>query len=77
MTLSEVLRTGRQHDPDGVMVVMSRQACEEAAAKIETLEASLQRIADYCGNRGAALQSARHMALAALGPSQADRGEKR
>jgi hypothetical protein len=38
-TLSEILRLGRQHDPDGVEVVMSRQACEEAADQVETLAA--------------------------------------
>ena len=38
MTLSEVLRKGRQFDPDGEEVVMSRQACEEAANLIEILE---------------------------------------
>lgn len=42
-TLSEILRLGRQHDPDGVEVVMSRQACEEAAHQIETLAAYQQR----------------------------------
>jgi hypothetical protein len=31
----EALRNGRQADPDGVMVTVSRQACEEAAAALE------------------------------------------
>lgn len=42
-TLSEILRLGRQHDPDGVEVVMSRQACEEAADQVETLSAYKER----------------------------------
>ena len=35
MTLSEVLRTGRPYDPEGQEVVMSRQACENAAVLLE------------------------------------------
>jgi len=35
MTLSDVLRKGRQADPEGVEVIMSRQACEEAADLLE------------------------------------------
>jgi hypothetical protein len=42
-TLPEILRLGRQHDPDGVEVVMSRQACEEAADQLETLDAYKER----------------------------------
>jgi hypothetical protein len=42
-TLSEILRLGRQHDPDGVEVVMSRQACEEAADQVESLVAYKDR----------------------------------
>jgi hypothetical protein len=41
-TLSEILRLGRQYDPDGVEVVMSRQACEEAANHIEVLEGMIE-----------------------------------
>jgi len=33
----EALRSGTQADEDGVMVVVSRQACEEAADEIEKL----------------------------------------
>jgi hypothetical protein len=35
MTLSEVLRTGRPYDPEGEEVIMSRQACENAAVLLE------------------------------------------
>lgn len=38
MTLAEVLRRGRQADPDGVMVIVSREACEKAADKIERMQ---------------------------------------
>lgn len=41
--LSEALRGGRQCDMDGTSVIVSRQACVEAADKLEELE---QRIAD-------------------------------
>ena len=37
MTLIEVLRSGRQCDNDGVEIIMSRQACLEAADEIERL----------------------------------------
>lgn len=37
MTLTEVLRGGRQCDNDGVEIIMSRQACLEAADEIEKL----------------------------------------
>lgn len=43
MTLSEVLRGGRQCDEDGTEIIMSRQACVEAADRLESLEASLKR----------------------------------
>lgn len=39
MTLVQVLRSGRQADPDGVEVRISRQAVEEAAQAIEHLDA--------------------------------------
>lgn len=38
MTLSEVLRASRQYDPDGVLVITSRQACEVAAERLELFE---------------------------------------
>lgn len=41
--LSEALRGGRQCDRDGTSVIVSRQACVEAADKLEELE---QRITD-------------------------------
>jgi hypothetical protein len=34
-TIVEVLRSGKQADADGVMVQISRQACEEAADMLE------------------------------------------
>jgi superfamily II RNA helicase len=46
-TLSEILRLGRQYDPAGVEVVMSRQACEEAADRIEKLEAYLNEATEH------------------------------
>jgi hypothetical protein len=39
--LVAALRSYRQACPDGVMVYVSRQACEEGASKIETLSTSL------------------------------------
>jgi hypothetical protein len=35
--LVEALRSGKQAHEDGVMVIVSRQVCEEAAAEIERL----------------------------------------
>ena len=37
--LCKALRSYRQADADGVMVLVSRQACDEAAAEIERLRA--------------------------------------
>jgi hypothetical protein len=42
MTLVQVLRSGRQADPDGVEVRISRQAVEEAANEIDDLRAQLR-----------------------------------
>jgi hypothetical protein len=55
MTLIEVLRGGRQCDNDGVEIIMSRQACLEAADEIE----KLHRIGEaliYANDRGQGLQ---------------------
>lgn len=41
MELTEVLRGGRQCDMDGVEIIMSRQACVEAADEIERLRSAL------------------------------------
>ena len=41
MQLTEVLRGGRQCDEDGVEIIMSRQACHEAADEIERLRGLL------------------------------------
>lgn len=49
MTLSDALRSYRQHDPDGVMVVVSRQACEEGAQRIEALEKENSGLRAQCG----------------------------
>lgn len=38
MELTDVLRGGRQCDEDGVEIIMSRQACLEAADEIERLQ---------------------------------------
>jgi len=38
MQLTEVLRGGRQCDEDGTEIIMSRQACHEAANEIERLQ---------------------------------------
>lgn len=44
MKLTDVLRGGRQCDEDGVEIIMSRQACCEAAERIEALEAALAEL---------------------------------
>lgn len=49
MTLIEALRTAQQHDPDGVMMVVSRQACEEGAQRIEALEKENSDLRAQCG----------------------------
>ena len=44
--LPERLRAYQQADADGVMVTVSRQACDEAADEIERLQSSLARHVD-------------------------------
>jgi hypothetical protein len=44
MDLPTALRSYQQADDDGVMVLVSRQACEEAAAEIERLEEKLRTV---------------------------------
>lgn len=44
MSLTEHLRNGQQCDEDGVMCIVSRQACHEAAGKIEALETHLRDV---------------------------------
>lgn len=50
--LVNALRSGQQADADGVMVKVSRQACEEGATAIEELtrqrDAAIQHIAEWC-----------------------------
>ena len=46
MTLSDVLRGGRQCDEDGVEIIMSRQACCEAADTIDRLTADCEKLAN-------------------------------
>ena len=46
--LSHVLRKGRQADPDGVEVIMSRQACEEAADLLDRATFLERRLAAVC-----------------------------
>ena len=52
MRWSKTLRAGRQADADGVMVIVSRQACEEAADRIAALTAEVDEdnaeIASLC-----------------------------
>lgn len=42
--LTEALRNGQQADEDGVMCVVSRQACHEAADRIDRLERIVNEI---------------------------------
>ena len=51
MQLTEVLRGGRQCDEDGAEIIMSRQACHEAANEIERLNLELQQ-RDKCSFMG-------------------------
>lgn len=44
MQLTEVLRGGRQCDEDGVEIIMSRQACHEAADQIVRLRSALTEL---------------------------------
>lgn len=62
LTLVEVLRSGRQGDPDGVEVRISRQAVEEAASEIERLSQRCKEHEQFrhqhrdCDRMGVALQ---------------------
>jgi len=49
------LRNGHQCDEDGVMCIVSRQACHEAADEIEELRAVLRGIVDLGGTMGSTL----------------------
>ena len=51
MQLTEVLRGGRQCDEDGTEIIMSRQACHEAANEIERMNLELQK-RDKCSYMG-------------------------
>lgn len=61
-TLPDVLRSGRQADPDGVEVRISRQAVEEAASEIERLSQRCKEHEQFrhqhrdCDRMGVALQ---------------------
>lgn len=44
MQLTEVLRGGRQCDEDGTEIIMSRQACHEAADQIVRLRSALTEL---------------------------------
>lgn len=46
MELTDVLRSGRQCDEDGVEIIMSRQACCEAADELDRLRALTQQQAE-------------------------------
>ncbi len=52
MNLVEALRSYKQADEDGVMVVVSREACDDGAATIEALtiqrDVAINHIADWC-----------------------------
>ena len=43
----EALRNGQQCDEDGVMCIVSRQACNEAADEIERLRGLLSQAVDW------------------------------
>ncbi len=58
MQLTDVLRGGRQCDEDGTEIIMSRQACCEAADEIERLRADLEDKADIVSK---ALRRAWHL----------------
>jgi len=45
-TLVDVLRNGTQLDSDGVMVRVSRQACEEGADMIDAMAQVLREVAE-------------------------------
>jgi hypothetical protein len=49
--------------------------CEQLEAERDALRAALERIANYCGNRGAALPSVAHMAREALRGNENGCGE--
>lgn len=51
MELTQVLRGGRQCDEDGTQIIMSRQACHEAANEIERLNLELKK-RDKCSFMG-------------------------
>lgn len=42
MTFLDALKNYQQADADGVMVLVSRQACDEAAAEIERLRKEIE-----------------------------------
>ena len=44
MELTQVLRGGRQCDEDGTEIIMSRQACHEAADQIVRLRSALAEL---------------------------------
>jgi hypothetical protein len=44
MQLTEVLRGGRQCDEDGTEIIMSRQACHEAADQLVRLRSALAEL---------------------------------
>lgn len=44
MTLIEAIKSYQQADADGVMVLVSRQACDEAAAELSRYEAGIRQI---------------------------------
>lgn len=43
-TLAEILRTYQQADEEGIMVLISRQACDEAADEIVRLTTELEKV---------------------------------
>jgi hypothetical protein len=61
--LIEALKSGTQCDTDGVMCIVSRQACHEAADRIERLESKIERLrsivlSDHTNNEKVAYISA-------------------
>lgn len=69
MTLTEVLRGGRQCDEDGTEIIMSREACWRAAEEIEKLH-KIGEALIYADERGQGLpwQEAVRELSKALGP---------
>ncbi len=67
LSLPKVLRSGRQADPDGVEVRISRQAVEEAASHLEDLLALVRKLAHECAECGGSAER-----ICSFGPGPLD-----